>query len=88
MRKDIQEQIDELIKTLPSGVTILGETLYDEAYRFVTYKKKCDYMCLVQHRILFIKTATKIISKPYFEVIYKTKWELHPDSLKELEEIQ
>lgn len=88
MRKDIQEQVNSLIETLPNGIKILGQTLYDEAYRFVTYKKNGDYMCLVQHKILFIKTATKRISKPSFEVIYETKWELHPDSLKELEEVQ
>ncbi len=82
MRKDIQEQIDKLVNTLPNSNSIT-----DKVNRFVTYLKKEDNQCLIQHRIFFIKTATKRISKPSFKVVYKTQWELHPDSLKELEEI-
>lgn len=88
MRKDIQDQIDKLIKSLPSGKNILGEVTTHELDGYIIYRKNDDEGLFVSHRVFFVNTISKRISKPSFEVIYKTKWELHPDSLKELEEIQ
>ena len=87
MRKDIQEQIDKLIESFPSGKNILGEVVIHELDGYVIYWEGNDRTSLISNRVFFVNTITERISRPSFEVIYDTKWELHPDSLKELEEI-
>ena len=87
MRKDIQEQVDKLIDSFPSWKNILGEVVIHELDGYVIYWEGNDRTSLISHRVFFVNTITKRISRPSFKVIYDTKWELHPDSLKELEEI-
>ena len=87
MRKDIQEQVDKLIDSFPSGKNILGEVVIHELDGYVIYWEGNDRTSLISHRVFFVNTITKEMVKPSFKIRYKTKWELHPDSLKELEEI-
>ena len=87
MRKDIQEQIDKLIESFPSGLNLLGEVILHELDGYIIYWNDNDMGSLISHRVFFVNTITKEMVKPSFKIRYKTKWELHPDSLKGLEEI-
>ena len=87
MRKDIQDQIDKLIESFPSGLNLLGEVTLHELDGDIIYLNDNDMDSLIRHRVFFVNTITKEMVKPSFKIRYKTKWELHPDSLKELEEI-
>lgn len=64
MRKDIQEQVDKLIDSFPSGKNILGEVVIHELDGYVIYWEGNDRTSLISHRVFFVNTITKRISRP------------------------